>query len=103
MRFADFVKKHFPLEHPKVSGKFAKILGRPKKRKARTISGFTRGQEVEFTHNNWGYNEASRRFESQQVAERGTVRRVYGEYVYIMNDNWTYWPHQAHMNNVRAI
>lgn len=103
MRFADFVKKHFPLEHPKVSGKLAKILGKSKKRKARTISGFTRGQEVEFTSDTVQWNPLRGAINQVFSIERGIVTRVYGETIYITNERWSRWPYQAHMNNVRAI
>lgn len=103
MSFANFVKKHFPLEHSKVSGKLAKILGRPKKRKARTISGFTGGQEVEFTWYNLQWNSSGNSLERIPTVERGTVTRVYGETVFIRSETFDGWPHRTHMNNVRAV
>lgn len=103
MSFANFVKKHFPLEHSKVSRKLAKILGKPKKRKARTISGFTGGQEVEFTWYNPQWNASESVVDRVPIIERGTITRVYGEYVYIRNERWHFFPYRTHMSNVRAV
>lgn len=68
MRFKDFVKKHFPLNHPTA------VRPKVKQKRRRTVSGFSRGDRISY----------SGLFEDTL----GEVIRTYGNRIYFRPDSY---------------
>lgn len=85
MRFADFVKKHFPLNHP-VSVK-PKVKAR-KKRK--TISGYSAGEQV--LYRSWNGSLVP-----------CTIRRTWGHNIYIQPNSLPHTTWYASSNEIQPL